>query len=421
MSDIAASHRVFSPALAAPRLASLQRGLLWLTGVSGAIVFVEPSPYELATFLAIVVMVATGLRLKLAFLPLAMLLFLINLGYTISAANLMAQSRIVTWVLTSWYMAVTAVFFAMAIADDTATRLDALRRGLICGAVIASLAGIVGYFSLIPGTNALFTLYGRAMGPFKDPNVFSAFLVLPALFVLQGVVSDRFGKALRGTLILGVIALALLLAFSRAAWGLFILSATFMLVMMVLTSRTTAERSRIVVMTMVALAAGVALVLILLSLDSVEELFRQRASFDQSYDEGRFGRFGRHILGARMALDLPFGIGPLQFTRYFPEDTHNSFLNAFMSGGWVSGVCYPALILTTIALGFRYAFVRAPWQRLYLAVFAAFVGTAGEGFVIDTDHWRHFWMMTGVMWGLFAASQRHLVTARRAGGRLAPA
>jgi len=61
-------------------------------------------------------------------------------------------------------------------------------------------------------------------------------------------------------------------------------------------------------------------------------MFKQRASFDQSYDEGRFGRFGRHILGAQMALELPFGIGPLQFTKFFPEDTHNSYLNAFMSG-----------------------------------------------------------------------------------------
>jgi hypothetical protein len=26
--------------------------------------------------------------------------------------------------------------------------------------------------------------------------------------------------------------------------------------------------------------------------------------------------------------------------------------------------------------------------------------------VIDTDHWRHFWMMLGAMWGMFAAAQR---------------
>ena len=80
-------------------------------------------------------------------------------------------------------------------------------------------------------------------------------------------------------------------------------------------------------------------------------MFKQRASFDQSYDEGRFGRFGRHILGAEMALDLPFGIGPLQFHNYFPEDTHNSYLNAFMSGGWIAGICYPALVFVTVIIG----------------------------------------------------------------------
>jgi hypothetical protein len=153
------------------------------------------------------------------------------------------------------------------------------------------------------------------------------------------------------------------------------------------------------------------LIAVLLSFDSIGEMFKQRASFDQSYDEGRFGRFGRHILGADMALDLPFGIGPLQFHNYFPEDTHNSYLNAFMSGGWIAGICYPALVFITVIMGFRHVFVRVPWQRAYLAIFAAFLGTVGENFVIDTDHWRHFWMMLGAMWGMFAAAQRYKVPA----------
>lgn len=416
MTDFAASHGFLPPALVAPRVAALQRGLLWLVGCSGAVVFFEPSPYELTTLLAMIVLVTTGLSLRIAFLPLIAMLFLVNIGYTICAADLMNQSRIVTWILTSWYMAITAIFFAMAVAQDTAARLDFLRRGLIFGALVASLAGIAGYFKLFPGAYGLFTLYGRAMGPFKDPNVFSAFLVLPALLLLQSVVSDRFGKALRSTLILGIITLALLLAFSRAAWGQFILASAFMLVMMVLTSKTNIQRSRIITLSAAALLMGVVLLLVLLSFDSIDTIFKQRASFDQSYDEGRFGRFGRHILGARMALDLPFGIGPLQFTKFFPEDTHNSYLNAFMSGGWISGVCYPALIGTTVVLGFRYAFVRTPWQRVYLAVFATFLGTVGEAFIIDTDHWRHFWMMMGLMWGMFAATQQHIATARRSWG-----
>ncbi|MGG6495964.1 UNVERIFIED_CONTAM: O-antigen ligase domain-containing protein, partial [Bacteroidetes bacterium 56_B9] len=89
-------------------------------------------------------------------------------------------------------------------------------------------------------------------------------------------------------------------------------------------------------------------------------LFKERAALEQSYDAGRFGRFGRYVLGFDMALDLPFGIGPLQFNKYFPEDTHNSYLNAFMSGGWIAGICYPALIFPTVVLGFRHIFVRVP-------------------------------------------------------------
>jgi hypothetical protein len=139
-------------------------------------------------------------------------------------------------------------------------------------------------------------------------------------------------------------------------------------------------------------------------------MFKQRASFEQSYDSGRFGRFGRYILGADMALDLPFGIDPLQFHNYFPEDTHNSYLNAFMSGGWISGICYPALVFVTALAGFRYIFIPVPWQRTYLAIFSASLGTVGESFIIDTDHWRHFWMMLGVMWGMYVAAERWKAT-----------
>ena len=67
---------------AAPGVLALQRALVWLVGASGAIVFIEPSPYELATLAAPVIFFATGLRMRLVFMPLLLLLFLINLGYT---------------------------------------------------------------------------------------------------------------------------------------------------------------------------------------------------------------------------------------------------------------------------------------------------------------------------------------------------
>src|SRR5260370_10026017 len=396
-----------SSVTAAPRVVALQRALVWLVGASGAMVFIEPSPYELVTVAASVIFFATGLRLRLVFMPLLLLLFLVNIGYTISATSLMDKPEVANWIATSWYMAVTVIFFAMVVSEDTAARLDMLRRGLIAGALIAAASGIAGYFNLVPGGHDLLTLYERARGTFKDPTVLGAFLILPSLFVLQSVVSDSFGKSFRSTMALGIMALAILLAFSRAAWGGLAITSGFMLALMVLTSRSRAQRSRIIVMSFVAVIIVVILIAVLLSFDQIGEMFRQRASLDQSYDEGRFGLFGRHILGAAMALDLPFGIGPLQFRNYFPEDTHNSYLNAFMSGGSIADVCYPALGFITVIMGFRHVFVRVPWQRIYLAIFAAFLGTVGESFIIDTDHWRHFWLMLGAMWGMFAAAQRY--------------
>jgi O-Antigen ligase len=398
----------FPPSMtAAPRVLVLQRALVWLVGAAGAIVFIEPSPYELVTLAAAVIFFATGLRLRPVFMPLLLLLFLLNIGYSISATSLMDKPEVVNWIATSWYMAITVIFFAMVVSEDTMARLDMLRRGLIVGALIAATSGVAGYFNLIPGGHDLLTLYERARGTFKDPNVLGAFLILPALFALQSVVSDRLGKSFRSTIALGIMTLALLLAFSRAAWGGLAITSAFTLALMVLTSQSHTQRSRIIITAVVAAIVVVTLVAVLLSFDSIGEMFKQRASFDQSYDEGRFGRFGRHILGADMALDLPFGIGPLQFHNYFPEDTHNSYLNAFMSGGWIAGICYPALVFITVIMGFRHVFVPVPWQRAYLAIFAAFLGTVGESFIIDTDHWRHFWMMLGTMWGLFAAAQRY--------------
>ena len=133
---------------------------------------------------------------------------------------------------------------------------------------IAALAGVVGYFHLIPGEHELLTLYGRARGTFKDPNVLSAFLILPALFALQNVVTEGFWKSARNAIGLGIIALALLLAFSRASWGQFVFTSAFMLFLMYLTSDARSQRNRIILTAIAAVAAITLLLLFLLSLPS---------------------------------------------------------------------------------------------------------------------------------------------------------
>jgi hypothetical protein len=395
----------------APRLhASLEtlRGaLLWLTGLFGAFVFMEPSPYEVATLLAMVTFLVTGLTVSAALMPLAALLVFLNLGYAVAVVPVLDQPKPLVWVLVSAYMAATALFFAAMLGRNTESRLRLLLNGYMMAAILAALAAIVGYFRLLPGTD-LFVLYDRARGTFNDPNVLGAFVVLPALLAFSRVLAGRPGEVLRSGVILLILLAGLFLSFSRGAWAQFAAAAVIAMTLEFVTTRSTRERARIVLLAIVGLVAVGAAIAALLSIDQVAELFRQRASLEQSYDVGPMGRFGRHVLGFMMTLDYPLGIGPLQFSRFFPEDPHNSYLNAFMSGGWIGGFSYLILIVTTLVIGLRFVFVTTPWRSTYIAVYAAFVATAAESAIIDSDHWRHYFLILGVLWGLMAASRAYL-------------
>jgi hypothetical protein len=306
------------------------------------------------------------------------------------------------------------MFFAAILGANTEARLAALIRGVLVAGVIASIVAIVGYARVTPSLNELLLLYDRARGTFKDPNVLGAFLVFPALLALKLVITERFWRAAGASCLLALFAAALLLSFSRAAWGQAVFTSGLVLLLTFATSRSPAERVRIVALAIAGVAALALFVAALLSIDAVADLFKERASLHQSYDVGEQGRFGRHILGAILALDVPLGIGPLQFNKYFPEDPHNSYLNAFMAGGWLSGACYFTLVLVTLIFGLRQVFVATPWQPTMIVIYVGYVGLALESAIIDSDHWRHAFMLLGLLWGLIAATMAY----RRSGEAL---
>src|SRR6201996_3896715 len=92
------------PALTtAPRLLAFPRLLVWLVAAIGAIVFIEPSPYEIMTLGAAVFFCATGLRMRLVLVPLFLVLALINTGYSIGAIPFYDKPEVANWIATSWY------------------------------------------------------------------------------------------------------------------------------------------------------------------------------------------------------------------------------------------------------------------------------------------------------------------------------
>jgi hypothetical protein len=402
-----------SPVVALP-LERLRLLLLWLTGFSGAYVFMEPSPYEVVSLLTMLVFAVTGLALRSALMPLLLLLVLYNIGFSLAVVPLLGgETKTVTWVAVSWYMATTAVFFAAMLGTNTQARLNALVRGYMFAAIVTSFIAILAYFHLIPGAE-LFLRYERAQGTFNDPNVFAAFLVFPCFLAWQRVLSGRFWSVLWNGALFALLTVALLLSFSRGAWSQVAFGVVFLMFLGFITSPSVHARTRIIVIAALGAAIIAGFIAALLSVDQVSQLFKERASLDQSYDTGHTGRFGRHLLGFLLAFETPLGIGPLQFTKFFPEDPHNSYLNAFMSGGWISGLAYITLVLVTVVTSFRYVFVATPWRPIYHVVFASYLAVAGESLIIDSDHWRHYFLLLGVLWGLTAASRSYLCQKTRA-------
>src|SRR5882757_7994023 len=137
----------------APRLLRsverLRGALLWFTGLAGAIVFMEPSPYEVASLLTIFVFVCTGLTLRPAMMPLFVLLLLYNTGFSLAVVQITDQSKPIIWVAVSWYLSLTAVFFAAMLGQNTEERLSLLMRGTTMAAVLSSVIAILSYFRLL--------------------------------------------------------------------------------------------------------------------------------------------------------------------------------------------------------------------------------------------------------------------------------
>ena len=377
---------------------------LWLVGATGGFVMIEPAPYEFLVVLAALVFLATGLTLRTGHMPLAILLILYNIGFATSLTPVITLDDTVKWTVVSCFLSMTTFFFAAAVVDDTARRVDLLLRGYIFSAVITSIIAVLAYFKLFPGWETfIFAL--RARSTFKDPNVFGPFLILPALIVLQRIMFGGVRSFLVNGAIALIIAAGLFLSFSRGAWGHFAASMVLTLFFTFVTTRSSVERLRIVMVAIVGAVMIAAFIMALLSMDAVANLFKERASLVQNYDAGHLGRFGRHILGALMIFDYPLGVGPLQFSKYFPEDPHNSFLDAFMAGGWLGGFTFLTLVLVTLWIGLRHVFARTPWQPTYIACYAAFVGEVGESYIIDVQHWRHYYLIMGLVWGLIIAGR----------------
>jgi O-Antigen ligase len=394
------------PAVPAQAVAFRERLLLFVlfvTVLASSVAFIEPSPHDVLMGVLLVAALVAGARLERTLLVPFLLLLIWNVAGMMALLHVPGREKTIQYAGTSVYLAIAGLLFACLFAQNTMQRLTVMRVAYVNTAVLAVFIGAAGYFNLF-GTGYLFAPFGRALGAFKDPNVFGPFLIWPALFVLDRMVARhiRFTDAIVAAILL----FGLLLSFSRGAWFHFAVSCLVMLALAFVTAPTTRERLRVLALSVSALVALALFVLFLLSFDSIYEMFKERAHLIQSYDVGQGGRFRLQELALNSVLQFPNGMGPFEFARVHGLQQHNVYLQAFLVYGWAGAMAYLLLLFSTVLVGLRTALVRTPWQPYIITAVAAFVGEMAEGFVIDTDHWRHFYLLLGMVWGLAAATFR---------------
>jgi len=403
-----------TPATQAPAAAFAERLLLivlYVTVLASSVAFIEPSPHDaLIGVLAIICLIA-GVRFERALVVPLLLLLVWNVAGMMSLLNVSAEEKAIQYTGTSIYLAIAALIFACLFARNTMPRLATMRAAYVLTAVMVALAGISGYFSLFPGAHDLFATNDRALGAFKDPNVFGPFMIWPALVVFERMLARRI--RLTDVLIAGILLLGLLLSFSRGAWFHFAVSALVLAALTFLTAPSPSARMRVFSLTALCVVTLVALVMFLLSFSAIQQMFQERAHLINSYDVGPGGRFRLQELAVAALLKFPDGMGPFEFARLYGNQQHNVYLQAFLVYGWIGGASYILMVLSTLLVGLHTAWIATPWRPYLITAFAAFVGEVGEGFIVDTDHWRHFFLLLGIIWGLFAATTnyRHQTTS----------
>jgi hypothetical protein len=394
------------PAVRPALVRRLLNGVLFVTLVLSAIAFIEPSPHDGMMLVLLVACVAARVPFDRKLVPLLVLLMVWLIGGLLSLAQVPDQRITIQYDGTSIYLAIAAILFACLFCDGDMVRLKILRRGYLLAALIAAAAGYAGFFHLVPHYQ-IFLDNDRVSATFKDPNVFGPFLIFPLLLLIIGFLTRglRLGALILAMALLG----GLFLSFSRGAWMHFAVSALVAMALLFAVTPEPRMRTRIVLLGIGATLAATLLLAALMSIGSVHDLFLERAKAIQPYDIGPGGRFWEQRLALGQILEHPNGLGPFEFGRIFGTQQHDVYMQGFLVYGWLGGAAYAALVLITLAIGIRAAIIATPWQPYLIAAYAAFVGEVVEGFIVDTDHWRHFFLLLGLIWGLTAAT----INARR--------
>ncbi|KKB07050.1 hypothetical protein VE25_19565 [Devosia geojensis] len=372
---------------------------VWIFG--GGIILFEPSIYEFAFIFVLLLALAAGMSIYSSTVPL-LALTIVFTGFAMVGAfqvRYTGLSQAFQFSAVTVFLFLTSCFLANYVGEAPHRRMAVIRRAYVAIALVSAGLGTLAYLGLIPNAE-FFLRFDRAKGMFKDPNVYGPFLILPAMFLLRDVFFGHRHALLFAAAAFLVLAIGVFVSFSRAAWGHFAASAVIVFALCFFLEAHARDKVRMMILALAGLMVILVALAGLLSIPEVGALFEQRASAAQDYDTGETGRFGRQGYAFELALTHPWGLGPTEFENLLiSEQPHNTYVTVLQAYGWGGGIAYYILVLATLWRGI--AGLRDAGKRaLLIPVIAVYIPLALQSGLIDTDHWRHYFLVVGLVWGL---------------------
>lgn len=382
-------------ALQARRRAVLGYGLF---GLSTCLTIIEPAPFEL---IALPLVLVAGAQHVLSrsrqYTPssaaLVLLLALFSLLQVLPVVAAWNLSHAAQYAAVTALLIVIGIYLGRLFATGDA-RFRTFARGYCIAALLSAGVAIGSLFFAEAQAAAGWLFYaGRPKAFFKDPNVLGPYLVPAVLVLLYKAAHERslgrliyLGCALFCAL--GVIATA-----SRGAW----LNLAIAIVVYMLLGR---AKGTIVV---VAAAAAALLLTLLVAASALSgsapdllELFAGRTHLQQ-YDAERF-------VAAEQAWELglrhPLGVGPGDITSHMGfshMDPHNTFVRIWAENGPAALLLFVVIVSAASIDAFLTWLNTSGIARDAVAgALALLLGVLANAAVVDTLHWRHFWVIVGL-------------------------
>lgn len=345
-------------------------------------VFFEPSLAELVVILLIFPFCMLKCSFRLIDLYITSILMILNfIGIYILLKNGWFNTR---YFIIDIYLYITFLLFCTLMSPLSIEQYMAYMMYTWTFAVILNLMAFTYAFAQRSTHFAGIQIFQsglRFTGFFKDPNVFGPFAIVPCLFWISKLLSGK--KTLNLSLPVSVILFTgVILTFSRGAMVnltagigiLFILNLRYSVFK-------TLFRTCLLIIPIIIVTA-----LVFKAEPYLSDLFFSRIGL-QSYDRSRFSM---QAGVTQMITSHPVtGISAGNYTELLPYDTHSLYIRMLGEHGFIGIIFLLILLFSSISVFWKF-------RHKYPFLLAAYSGLLINSLVIDTWHWRHFWIFLAI-------------------------